>query len=305
MHTTHYTLINTYANTHGSWSIGSSLVAPPKEVYHDFYWPWMYDLDGNGNLVGEFGEVILTGHWDSRKSFGHCMHDMITPISLLPNHIIQNSYVIGSGRLEFPNELLRIIGFPDSKIIKLNDKDWILAHKLHVFSDWRPLSNLAGDATIILREKLLDSLNLSNFVPFRYTVTNRVKRRGILNIDEVLNAIKLRFSDREWFLNNCTFGNVSTYAYIWTESKFMLTPVGSNAFNSIFMRENTIFCMGMANWFDPYSVYFIASSKIFLYIFSVPGMQHNPVQMWNWSISFTLTAIEEALYHEKYGHFHC
>ena len=302
LHTKHYTLKNVIGNMYGSWSIGTTYVRVPKIDYHFFRWPEMYNCR-KGFIRAHFHEVILTGHLHSRFNFGHCLTDLIAPILLLPKDVRERSYVIGSPNISFPNELLRIIGFKDEQIIQLNETSWFYADKLHAFSQWRPLANINGDMNVILNKVLIEKLNLSHITPTKYTINNRKGKRGIKNIDELLAAIQQRFPEKQWNVFYTYGGNISSYAYQYTEVKFLIAPVGSNVFNMVFMKPYTILCIGSSERFDYYSVFFAVSSYHYYYMFPVPGLQHRSPTDWEWNISIALKAIGNALYCEKYKHF--
>ena len=303
LHTKDYTLKNVIGNLWGSWSIGNTLVKIRGEDYHFFRWPWMYDACRSGLIVAHFHEVILTGHFHSRFNFGHCLTDLIAPILLLPEDVRERSYVIGSPHTSFPNEFLRIIGFKEQQIIILKNNSWFYADRLHAFSKWRPLANINGDMNVIINRVLIEKLNLSHIVPTKYTINNRKGKRGIKNVDELLKAIQEKHPDKEWNILYTFSGNISSYAYMYTEIKFLVAPVGSNLFNMGFMKPYTILCIGSSQCFDFYSVFFAVSSYHYFYFFPVPGLNHFASYEWDWNISIALKAISEALYCERYGHF--
>ena len=302
LHTKHYTLKNVIGNLWGSWSVGKTLVKIKKVDYHFFRWPKMYDCR-TGFICAHFHEVILTGHEHSRSNFGHCLTDLVAPILLLPKDVRERSYVIGSPWANFPNELLSIIGFKDEQIIKLPNNSWFYADRLHAFSQWRPLANINGDMNVMLNKLLIERLNLSHITPTKYTINNRKGKRGIKNIDELLKAVQEKFPDKPWNVFYTYAENIRSYAYRYTEIKFLVAPVGSNLFNMVFMKPYTILCIGSSQAFDYYTVFFAVSSYHYFYFFPVPGLEHRAPYEWDWDIPLALKAIGESLYCEKHGHF--
>ena len=299
LHTTHYTLKNVIGNMHGSWSIGKTFVYISRWDYYPFKWPWMYE-QRDGQICAHFHEVILTGHYHSRSNFGHCITDLIAPILLLPKDVRERSYVIGSHLRSFPNEFLKIIGFKDEQIIYFNETSWFYADRLHAFSKWRPIANINGEINVVLNKLLMEKLNLDHIVPTKYTVNNRKGKRGIKNINELFTAIQQSFPDKQWNIFNTFEGNISTYAYKYTEIKFLVAPVGSNVYNLVFMKPYTTLCIGSSEIYDFYSIFLALSSHHYYYMFSVPGLKHRSLEEWDWNIEIALNAIKQALDSQKY-----
>ena len=304
LHTTHYTLKNVIANTRGSWSVGTTFISPPFEVYHDFKWPQFFELN-YGSIVCEFDEVILTGHGMARHNFGHCLHDLISPIVLLPDDVRERSYVIGSGERPFLNELLILIGFRKKQIIELEQLDWFHAKIIHVFSDWRPLSNLAGDCIYKLNKEISWKLQLDQIQASNYAFYNRKnsKMRVISNFEDVYKAATKKFPNCKWIIVKDQIGSFEKSAKIMASLRLIVCTVGSNVFNGIFMKENTVLCIGSSEFFDFYSAYFLVASKHFVCWFPVPGMKHGDKQESKWDPEITLSAISNSIYCTQNGHF--
>ena len=60
----------------------------------------------------------------------HCLHDLITPIFLLPQEVRESCYIVGTNKKHFINELLLMLGFEERQILSCPDNTVFYAENL-------------------------------------------------------------------------------------------------------------------------------------------------------------------------------
>ena len=302
LNATHYEIREALANSYGSWAVNGNLIGPTKDDYGQYFWHEFFDMY-QGNILYEVNELILTGFVAARTIFGHMMADLIAPILLLPKDVRERSYVVGSEK-KYMNEYLNIIGFSYSRIIKIREKQWIYAHKLHVFNEKRSISSYNGYCVELLQKYFEDHFKLKSIEATRYCLLNRKSERGRImdNFNDLMAATKKAFPDKRWeqFFE---VKDIKETALNWASVRFVVQIDGSNCFNSIFMKKGTILCTGSSTHMDFCSAFFIIASHHYVYWFPVPGVDHINYKHCNISIDFAIDGIRKCLYCDKHGFF--
>ena len=304
LHATHYMLLNAYGNSYGSWAINQMFIYYSEKHYGEYYWTMFFHLL-NGDLRCEINEVILTGHSHARNNYGHCIHDLLAPIVLMPREVRERSYVIGDKTHHFVHDGLLQIGFRKEQILDLGEKEWFYAKKIHVINDWRPLSTLSGDCIKMLMKEISNNLQLDKIDPTNYGLTNRQKSskgRSISNFKELSTEIKKQFSEYMWIFIPDNFSSYKDAAKTWASFRFIFMPTGSNGFKCMYMKINTVLCIISSVKFDYYLNLFAISGQHFVYWIPT-DMPHYSKNAYEININTCIEHLGKALYCDKNGHF--
>jgi hypothetical protein len=299
----HYTILDAYGTTAGSWAIDKAAVLFNASHYKDFYWPEYYSVIFN-YLVCEIDEVILTGHSHARENYGHCIHDLLAPIVLMPREVRERSYVIGSFEFSFAYIGLQHIGFRKEQILNLRRSSWFYAKKIHVINDWRPISSMSGECITKLMQVVSDNLRLDQIEAKEYGLANRVGGRGrsIGNFHELVNKIREVYPQYNWTVIVDKKASYSEVARTWAALRFVFLPTGSNVLKCLYMKKHTVLCVASSNSFDFCVNIFVVSGEHFVYWLPT-GMPHYSDKPFSIDVDSVVSHFSEALYCDKNGHF--
>ena len=307
--TTYYVLQNVYGNTHGSWAVNkTTLVSLPQEHYGLVLSPGWFEIQ-NESIKYIFDDVINIAHAHTRDHYGHFLADCLIPMLLLPEDVLQRSYVLGGSSPPFINDGLLTIGIRNEQIINVTFLEWFYAKRMHTFAGKRPSLSFFGYSCLNFNRIMTKKLNLNSIPPTKYFLQNRKQGnfRHIGNFGELIEDVRQKFSGIKWLILPDMIGNYSKTAQIWASARFVWAITGSNSINAVFMKPDTVVVLGMASIFERSSIGIICSSKHFTVLFPVPGMEmyaKNKQIAWKLNIPLANEAIErglqiDALYQKK------
>ena len=255
----------------------------------------------NGSLIGSYKEVISLGH-KYTYIFSHWFYDVLAPLQLFPNDIIKKCKIIViPDNYNVHVDTLFALNFKPEQFIIMNEGDYIYAEKIYTVVHPLPHVSHFGLTMYKLSQKFRSFFNLSNIIPSKYCFSNRSGRRKITNFNEIVQAAKTKFPDYNISVVEDS-KNISSIVKIWSNAKFMFMGTGSNFIKHLFMKENSVLCVGLANYKDNCIAFSAASHKVFTFYFVIVGMDHHC----NYSghpcdVNLAIKVCEIGLYLAKHG----
>ena len=255
----------------------------------------------NGKVINGFPLVIGFGH-SNTHCFGHWFYDVLAPLVLIPQEIIDISYVIAYQKRKMALDTLLPLGIKEDKIIFMNRGQWVFAERLIAAVEPTPHISHFNKATLILSQKLRNYYNFDKIIPTKYCFSNRKVRRRITNFHEIYRAAVNMFPQYHLLIAP-DYKDFGKYGKLWAESKFMFMPTGSNFAKSLFMSENSVLVVGLGDILDQSVGLSAKSHHVFVLYFEIVGMKHFGSYGHSCDVSLALRVISIGLYCAKYGHW--
>ena len=266
--TTHYVISNAYGSLYGSWAIGDSFVKLPRSSY-ELVHNWGDFTLKQGKLKYYVDEIILVGNSHANlRCFGHTLMDVFEPIFMLPEEIIQRSFIACTNVLGYVKELLIDLGIRESQLIMLGRNDWFYGKKVHVFSEYRPCVAFGGEMVNNFRIRFQKYYNTTSIIPTDYAIVNRCGNdRSMNNVKELIEAFKNNFPDIKWICVPDIIKSFRETALAYAKMRILFSIQGSNSFRGGFMQKNTVICVGLTQRLDIPTARFLACSEHFVFYF--------------------------------------
>ena len=288
---------NMYASFAGSYAMHnfSFLDVEPQQVLKSIR------CHQNGWVIGHYPSVIALGH-SSLFCFSHWYYDVLSPLVLIPEEIINNSYIIAYQHRNMVLDTLIPLGIKEEKIIFISKRKWVFANRLIAAINPTPHISHYNKATLILSQKLRSYYQLDKIIPTKYCFSNRKKTRKISNLEEIFEVTVKTFPQYT-FLIVPDYKELKGYGKLWAESKFMFMGTGSNFIKNVFMKEKSVLVVGLANIFDHSIALSAKSHSIFVLFFEIVGMIHFGGDEHPCDVSLALRVISIGLYCAEHGHW--
>lgn len=241
---------NCYAANNAEFNNGTHMITPPF-----FTGPmWIRQNHGApGPVVAQLDWVFACGH--GGLQFGHFIVDYLTPMMLVPEEIISKCTLILVPYLDFVVDFCIALGIKRDKMIILKSNQWVFAKNLVVHTAPRPHYGHFGPPMQVLKDKIRKFFNLTNIIPTKYVLQNRVNSRPMLNFKEITDVIKKNYPNINWEIIMDAKLPIADYARIYSQFKLLFNPSGSNMFKAIFMADETVIVDAntdlpdIANWY--------------------------------------------------------
>ena len=262
-------LKNMYVSFAGSYTTNDFIYLdvepnPALEVIRDH---------SNGKVIGDYPSVIALGH-NSVFIYSHWYYDVLAPLVLIPQEIVDSSYILAFQNKQFALDTLLPLGIKEENIIFIHQGEWVYASNLIAAINPTPHIGHFNKATLILSQKLRDYYHLEKIIPTFYYFSNRQGRRMITNLDDIYKAVVNKFPNYKTSIVP-DFDRIDRFAKIWAEAKFMFMGTGSNFIKNLFMKEKSVIVVALANSQDLCIARSAASHGVFTLYFVVVGMDHH------------------------------
>ncbi|EAX98948.1 hypothetical protein TVAG_321080 [Trichomonas vaginalis G3] len=303
------TLVATFAHLQNLYVCSSILFANESDVFikeKKFIPAFTYDYDQERIFLGVYEHVVAVGHWWSSE-YGHFFIDCLCPLMCVPQEYWSKStIVIGKRHSDTYNFLiLHDIGFPDERILMLNESQWIFAKNIYTVFD--PPTYFRHPATAFrnLSKLLFKNFNLKQLPATRYVMYNRAKesKRRIGNFENLTKTAKLTFPEIKWEIITDEFASLKEAAISHTGILFLYTITGTNLIRILFMPKGSVVVTTQLNW-NEFSFQSLALSLgIKYFTYSTPDYDHytfDPIML---NLTHTMRAIKIGLYAAQHGQF--
>ena len=170
--------------------------------------------------------------------FGHLISDIIGPLLHVPDYIwdLEPVLCIQSVPIVLIREYMNIIGHGNIKIIH-PQYTTVFAENLYVVQGAESVNPCGFHSLPILRKKIVDYYNLSSIKPEKYAYMNKDRSyRRLRNMAQIISTIEnntnLKF--KHLYVN---IPNRSDFAREMASLRIFIVVCGSQAYNTIFMKE--------------------------------------------------------------------
>ena len=300
-------------NSSGAWvhlknmytTYTSALVTEKREFITLHPYDFLQDHP-DGNLIGHYQHAITLGH-SQVFQIGHFYQDVIAPLLLFPNEIINKSVIIANAIVKTLNgyqEAYDAFNISLDKIVFLKPEDWVFCDNLYTAID--PASHLAHYGTIIQRLSMIMRryYRVEKIIPTKFYFCNRTpgKTRYIKNLHDVVAHANLMFPKYhfEYLHDEIDMRKAAIY---WSQAKFILAPAGSNCIREIFMKEGSIMIAALGNFIDNCMSLSAATHGVFTLYFRIIGMVHSSKRPSKLKIPLAMKVTKIGLYVIEHGHF--
>ena len=257
----------------------------------------------NGSLINHYENIVAETH-RMVKIFGHFISDVMIPLMIFPQEIIEKSCFILNYQAKAYQNYFSYIGIPPNRVILLRRREWVFATNLYVTIN--PLINVAhyGKLSNKFSNRLRNYFNVTNLVPTNYFITNRgpTKSRHISNIDEVAKLLIDIYPERNFTVLRDIY-DFNKAAYLWASAILVFGPTGSNLFKHYIMANKTILVVIASDMIDWSLAKGAASHEVFTLFFPLPGMSHFGYDFNILNLTKTIKVIEIALFCIDHGYF--
>ena len=227
-----------------------------------------------GEIIAAYENVIALGN-TQLGAFSHYYFDLLAPLTLFPQDVIENSNIIIPFNTASPLEPIYAFGVKKEQLIILHPKEWIFSRNCYSTIP-PPHIRHFGSMIKIVSDKLRSFYKLESIIPTNYFITNRKpgEFRYISNMLDVYQAI------HDYYINeyNITFlddpKDMKKMTQTWASAKLMFVVTGSTCIKSLFMKEKTVMIIALGNIMDNIQPLYAATHEVFTLTFPVKGLMH-------------------------------
>ena len=263
--------------------------SPRHEARRYIQGPVKYSID----------EAIAVGSGQMYTNWGHTIQDFFHPFLLLPEDVRNRSIILASF-VESGIEILKLMGYKESQILKMKPGEWAYVSIAHFFVP-HSLLDCYADLAMQLKNMFFDKFNLWSISPTRYCFSNRQfnTSRYIANMNDIIESAKTHFPDIPWEIFADDYQDLTKMAKQFASVLFIYMPTGSNAIKTCFMHNYTVMVTVCAERLDLSILLNAASTSVFLlqYPAKFPHFSLDPI---NASVPKAIKNIERGLYCVKH-----
>ncbi|EAY07747.1 hypothetical protein TVAG_118280 [Trichomonas vaginalis G3] len=251
-----------------------------------------------GKITHEYKSAICLGHSAVQNYYGHFFFDMLNPLILFPQEIVNKSVILNVPKYSHGDSgiLLKAIGIQDWQI-KYCDGDFSFVHDYYccyapVPGIWH-LSTTIQNVSISLKK----FYNTSDVKPSKYVLSNRKKTRYIYNFDQLVKSVKKHLPEFSWEVVEDGL-SVEESAKVYSTILFMYTITGSNLCRLYFMNPGGCVVDAQADYndFAMQSIALVNGFKIVCY--RLKDFYHDKINKKQTRVNVNIT---EALYYIDFG----
>jgi hypothetical protein len=207
-----------------------------------FHFARHYKNSDFDHFRGSFSR-IGTFCWDREANYYHTLHDMILPLTFLPDSLLRDPglHFVFPHLLPFAAEMLEILGL-GRRVISLGEGQFIFAREVyHWQRQWAVCDS--PEAAAKFRSLFVDLLGLDASAPDLSIWLNRKRglSRHISNGDEVLNVLQTDWPAMNWTIPPPS-RSVAQTARLFNRLWWVVAPHGAALTNLLFMQNRTGYC---------------------------------------------------------------
>ena len=180
-----------------------------------------------------------------RGAYGHWFTDALAGLVFLPKWVWDTNPVyiclVDPDRVRFTLSLIDI-----NNVNILSTQDYVFCENLFILTGIEAWHTFGMHTNLILKKKFREKLELDKIEPVNYIFHNKEpgRPRHFTNFDDVVMAAK-EATGLEWKTLSTPFSKRVEFAREFASIKILVTPSGSIAFNTIYMKDG----MGMISLF--------------------------------------------------------
>ena len=173
-------------------------------------------------------------------NYGHLFTDVLGGLLYLPNWIWSLHPVLIT---HFDKDLIyfafTILEFPHITVITPEQEQYIYGEHFFIMTGNEPWHCFGLHTFYIIKQKFRDYFHLWKIKPTKYKYTNKEKgHRYFTNLNEIMEIAREK-TGLDWTRITTHFSSRNSYVKSFAETKILVTPSGSIAFNSIYMEDGT------------------------------------------------------------------
>jgi hypothetical protein len=221
---------------------------------------------------GIFQSVIGTSHFLSHQ-FYHSLHDMVFPISLIPESIVSVSWFVIGALLPPVREALSLFGLADRTVV-LSSGEYVIARNLYVMEDM-PDPFYVWSMRRAFRALAVRRWGLDAVAPSGVGVLNRPAgtKRHILDLANRTDAWRRHWPDLVWEYR-ILFPNLRTGAYWFNVRRAVIAATGAGCVHAVFMQKGSCFAELQSVVCFGFFVRLAASVGLDYVVMKIKGMDH-------------------------------
>lgn len=228
------------------------------------------NFNGSRLVSGYYSSVIAICHiWT--HNYAHVVFDVLIPLALIPQSVLNQSYIVATSNSRFTIEMLNIFNFQPYQILCISTSELIYGENVYTINP-HSFYNFQRLTLMKFRNYCIRKYSLNQFPPYRFVYFNRFGPRSIVNFNAIMNDIRRDFPQYRWETRKAFSKAVDTLKYL-NEVLFFFGPHGADVANIVFLQESAIVCEIQPNAFV--SCYLILSNLLGLHhiIGRIPTME--------------------------------
>ena len=257
--------------------------------------------NSEGDVVGSYNDVIAVGHHAS-GIFGHMLDDVLIPILMLPQDIIDKSFIAVTYETYKYANLFNVIGIFPERVHFMNKSQWIFACNLYTFVD--PTLHISHYGLLSNRfsQKMRKYYAVDKIVPTNYVISYRTTNRNITNLYQVYLEMKMLFPNRP-FIYYADELSIENSSKVYASALLLFGPTGSNMYKHYFLKEKSVIIIALGTHLDPTVGIGAGAHDIFTIYVVLPGMEQFGTNPGFLKIDIARRLFTEAIYCVDHHHF--
>ncbi|OHT06871.1 hypothetical protein TRFO_25053 [Tritrichomonas foetus] len=196
-------------------------------------------LHGSKTVIDRLESVIAICHlWT--HNYAHMIFDVLVPMSLLPQKIIDQSFILVTAKTTFVKKVLKIYGFNEDRILFMRLQDLVECENLYTVHP-HSFYNLQRITMQKFRTYCVRKFNLDQVPPFRFVLFNRKGSRSLANFDEVYCFLERNYPQFQWE-HRISYEEASNTILYFNEILLFFGPHGADFASMVFLQESSIVC---------------------------------------------------------------
>ena len=265
---------NVFVNSFSTCGTKNTYIVPKRQKTTMFSRKRFYKT--SGNVIFSCNEFVSVGNQFTNSNFGHCHNDCLLPLMLIPQDVIEKSFVACPSNFSTLIEGLLLIGFKNGSIIYREENDWIYARKFHTIIKPLPFLTYFGTCCRRYHNLISEKLNLTGIPSSKYVFCNREKglNRHISNMNEIMNLTKGLYPYIEWTVMQDLFPTLKETYIAWSSIHFIFLPTGSNCVKCVAMKPGSVMVVALSDIIDIPIINTVIGCDLFNVWFINPNMPH-------------------------------
>lgn len=261
-----------FKNIYVSWA---QAIITPEHRYADTPFHWLPHIQGgtSGKVIYNIKKAFAPGH-TSTVVFGHYVIDYMQLLLDFPEEVRKTYVMLNVPTNSYGNQGLDALGVPkENRIPQMKQGE--IAFCEEVIYPFAPFVHCyhMGNSLHLLQQKVRDYLELDKIESNKHMLINRKVNRKWDNVVQLQEALQQAYPKYKWE-NSEDIYDFNEAAKLYASIRFLLTPIGSNAFHCIFMKEHSVIMTIAGYNFDWSFIGLAMHCRMHLIIYQCRLIQH-------------------------------
>ena len=261
-----------------------------------FFYPHPFMLS-HVTLTFSCQHLIVVGNLHARKHFGHCIFDILLPLTILPDEVKEKSFIAIDSSHPIIQEGLMMMGFRECQFLNYSENMCYYAEYFHTVRNPLPYLTYHGYALVRFHKIIYEKFNIKS-KPHNYFLYNRrpTDTRYFANFDSLVSLTKEKYPTIDWKIFPSIMPSLKDAFTLASTAKFIFGATGSNLYMIFGMHPESVCVIAHGDGYDRWVIAMTLGLGLFGLFFNVPNMKHFDKRPNYLDLDTTITCIGYGIY---------